>query len=167
MTDREKKLILLVGAVIIVGLGVKYFNIGSKNGSATANMLNRTEAERLLSSSGVITARNRAATAALAKLETRFYPETAGDRVQVDLLQEVESLASRSGLAVDRKSVGRLPGKLIEVTLEGRTGSAAFFSFMQKLNAAPVALKIKRLRIHSLPEQRQLDYEIGVVGLLR
>lgn len=168
MTDREKKLLILVGVVILAGLGVNYFSGISKNGeSTTGNALNQKEAERLLSSSRTIVARNRAATEALAKLEARFYPKTAIERVQLDLLQEVEKIASRSGLTVERKSIGRLPDQLIEVTLEGRTGSAPLFLFMQKLQETPIALKIKSLKIHSLPEERQLEYEIGIISLLR
>ncbi|HEX7712852.1 MAG TPA: hypothetical protein VF531_02425 [Bacillota bacterium] len=167
MTDREKKLLLLVGVVILAGLSFNYFSGGAKNVGVIGNALNEKEAERLLSSSGVIIARNRAATAALAKLEARFYPEISIDRAQLDLLQEVESIASRSGLAVDKKSIARLPDRLIEVTLEGRTGSAALFLFMERLGETPIALKIKNLRIHSLPEERQLEYEIGIISLLR
>lgn len=168
MTDCEKKLLLLVGMVILTGLGINCMSGVSTNGrNVTGHSLNQKEAERLLGSSGAIIARYREATEALAKLEARFYPETAIEQAQLDLLQEVEKIASRSGLPVERKSIGRLPDKLIEVTLKGRTGSAPLFLFMQKLQETPIALKIKSLKIHSLPEERQLEYEIGIVSLLR
>lgn len=167
MTGREIKLWIVVGSVVA---GALFYNMLSPMFLQTEDQpstnINEEEAFRILRAEDNIKARNQAALARYQQLSEGFYRIKDQAAAELDILEVVEEIAANSGLRITLKNTVQPSPTEIGVALEGTTGSEMFFRFLQQLTEAPVGFKVKRLQLHSLPEKRELDYQVVISVLM-
>jgi hypothetical protein len=166
MTGREKNLAILVGAVVLIGLGYKFVSgdITSPWSGGTQST-NLEGAYRLLRSELNVTARSQAVEKRLDTLQAKFLDSGNLDDSKIKLLKEVESLVAQCNLEVTQKNLVQISKSEIGVTLEGKTKPESLFRFIWQTTQAKIGLKISRLQIHTLTEQKTLSFQV-VVGTL-
>jgi hypothetical protein len=166
MTAREKKLWLVVSGV--VGLALIYrFGFGNLDqlpGPAQAQF-GLQKARRLLRAERRIMARETAAAASLRQLQSHFLHSDGQSPTKLKLLRLVEELAARSGLSVQLKNTVVYSQEELGVSLEGIAPAATIVHFLQQLTAASLNLQVKQLQLHSVPEQKVLNYQIAISTL--
>lgn len=166
MTQREKKLVVFTVSVIVLWSGILFFlniNQNRNDGNRVAQPVNATnygEIQSLLRSSRNIMARDQQMAARLTELRGRFLPSDDLSQAQLKFLEEIEQIAFRSNLTVEQKNTIRYSDAAIGVALAGKASAAAVVTFLQQTTAAPVGIVIQRLQLHSLPDERQLEYNI-------
>lgn len=171
MSNREKKLVIIVAVAVVLIMGYNFF-FGMFAPSATtpdygSNLaIDYDTASRLLTRARYITEYNKQITAKLGKLKDMFYPKSRVDEAEIALLKETELIAEASNLTVQQKNIVRYSDTLIGVTMDGKTTPDSLIRFMQKTTESRLGLKINRLQIHSLSDQNLLDYQISVSSLL-
>ncbi|HYH01552.1 MAG TPA: hypothetical protein VEC37_00480 [Bacillota bacterium] len=167
MTGREIKLWIAVGLVVA---GALLFNMLSpyfmQTADQSATSVNEEEAFRILRAEDNIVARNQAALARYQQLCEGFYRIKDRTAAELDILEVVEEIAANNGLRITLKNTVQLAPTELGVALEGTTGSEMFFRFLQQLTEAPVGFKVKRLQLHSVPEKRELDYQVVISVLM-
>ncbi len=173
MTSRERNLLIGVVAVIILGLGYNFL-FGVFAPAPTSTSINRGQevlvdydgAIHLLRSAGNITARNAVIAEKLKILQAMFGSKTAPDLGAIKLLQETEKIAAECSLSVEQKNIIRYSDSLIGVSFEGKTNSESLLKFIQRTTESRFGIKVSRLQLHALPDQKVLNYQIIVSGLL-
>jgi hypothetical protein len=169
MTKREQRLVILV-AVVIAGWMIFRFwprNQETLKGLGNENyQFNMNEADRLLRSRLNISARNKAVRDELKSYRSRFYNSDNPENAKIVLLKTIDGLAAQTGLAVQQKNIVNFHNDTIGVTLEGKTGPEPLIRFLQSTSQNTIGLRIQRLQIHSLPESKQLSYQLTVMTLL-
>ncbi|HBF38161.1 MAG TPA: hypothetical protein DDW50_12675 [Firmicutes bacterium] len=167
MTKREKHIVLLVGIVIA---GWFIFRFWPQQSGPSENSDNHqfslTDADRLLRSRQNIIARNKAINGELKTLQQRFYNAAQADNAKIALLKTVEGIAAQTSLAVEQKNMVSIHDDTIGVALEGKTSPESLIRFLQQITQSPIGLRIQRLQIHSLPETKQLNYQVAVITLV-
>ena len=168
MTTRERNLLAIVGVVMILGLGFNYLMNRSSDTEVTdTSVLAFDEASRLLKESRNIESRNKVFEERLDGLEERFYSLKDPDLAKIKLLEEVEKIAAESHLMIDQKNPNiPLPNNLIGVQVAGKSAPDSIYLFLQKITQSKIALKINKLQLHSIEEQKLIDYQMVVVTLL-
>lgn len=171
MTKREQHLIIVVIIVIAGWLVFRFWPRDQEAAKSTALMNNSRqfsleEADRLLRSRPNIQARNLAVKKELKAYRGRFYTSISPENATIALLKTVESLAAQTNLAVQQKNIARFHDDTIGVALEGKTGTESLIRFLQLTSENSIGLRIQRLQIHSLPESKQLSYQVTVITLL-
>lgn len=171
MTKREQHLIILV-VVVIAGWMVYRFwpqdqEQAQSGGSLQGNQpIRLEEANRLLRSRQNILVRNRDGKKELKAYLSRFYSSAHPEEANLALLKTVEGLAAQTGLAVQQKNMAIFRDNTIGVSLEGKTGPESLIRFLQLTSQNSLGLRINRLQIHSLPESKQLSYQVTVITLM-
>jgi hypothetical protein len=167
MTGRELKIWLVVGAVAVVGLGYNmvnpYLNRLAEQKSVTGSFV---AAKRLLRAENNIRARNRAVFSRYRELRRKFFLRQNQASADPAMLALLEDIAADSGLRIRLKNTLQLSAGEIGVALEGSTGAAGFYQFLQRLTVAPIGFNVKTLQLRSIPKKRELDYQIVVSVLL-
>ncbi|MCL6589769.1 MAG: hypothetical protein K6U80_07440 [Firmicutes bacterium] len=167
MTTRERNLLAVVGIVMILGLGFNILmNQSTDTENAGINVFAYEEASRLIKSSLNLENRNKVVAERLDALETRFFSLEAPDQALNQLLQEVERIAAESRLMIEQKSQHRFPDNLIGIRLAGKSSPDSVYLFLQKTTESKIGMKINKLQLHCIEEQRLLDFQIVVVSLL-
>ena len=170
MTTRERNLWIIVVAVVIGGIGYSiFFGIlapPTTSDTTTKSLIDYDSATRLLSSAQNIITKNDTVNRRLDTLVKMFYPKTKLDEAQIALLKETEEIATQANLTVDQKNMVRYSETLIGVAIEGKTKPESLFKFMQKTTESRLGLKINRVQVHALPEQKMLSFQIVVCSLL-
>jgi hypothetical protein len=167
MTGREKNLAILVGAVVLIVLGYKFVSGDIPSPwSGGAQNTSLEGAYRLLRSELNVTARSQAINKRLDALQAKFLEAGNPEESRIKLLKEVENLVAQSNLEITQKNLVQINKSEIGVTLEGKTKPESLFRFIWQTTQAQIGLKISRLQIHSLTEQKTLGYQIVVSTLL-
>jgi hypothetical protein len=160
MTAREKILWLIVGGVTVIAL---IYNFALRNsGWLAAKPDSRPaigEARRVLRAERNIIKRQQAVAERLNQLERRFYRENRAGQAELELLEVVEDMAFKCGLPIQLKNMAPVSKGELGVSLEGSASSEQVCRFLQQLTVAPVELKVKRLRLHAVPEKELLNYQ--------
>jgi hypothetical protein len=162
MTANEKKLWLGVAVIIPLTLIGQYLSgLSAPNLSSNAGShYDLGAAQHLLESEANIRTRHQAVLQRLETLESKFPAAGNYDQTAIDLLKMSESAAASCGLTIQTKSALQIADQVIGVTLEGQTTAVSLFKFLYETTNGRYGLKIKRLQIHSLPEQGLLSYTI-------
>jgi hypothetical protein len=111
MTRRELRVVLFCGLAAAVMLVVRFVVLPGWEGlarSLSAKPLleeQRAQYARVLAGAGSVDERLAAGTAALKRLQERFFTESDGRQAAVSLLRHVEGLAADAGVAVQSKDV--------------------------------------------------------------
>ncbi|MGD8401927.1 MAG: hypothetical protein PVH64_13535 [Bacillota bacterium] len=167
MTTRERMIWITAGC--LVGLAF-VSNLGYRNWEQLKAMAGPKaqlqEARRLLGAEANIRARRHAVTGRLAQLRKRFFRQGQSRQTKLELLRLVEERAVRCGLSVQLKKPVVFSAEELGVSLEGTAPAATIVAFLQQLTAAPLELKMKRVQLHSVPEQKVLNYQITVSTLI-
>jgi hypothetical protein len=121
-----------------------------------------SEARRLLRNGPAIRARQRAAETSLRELRSHFLRPDGSSPAGLKLLCRVEEIARQSGLEVNAKNPVVFSATELGVALEGGSPAEAIVRFLQRLTRASLRLKVKQLQLHSVPEQKVLNYRIVV-----
>lgn len=170
MTAREKNIVIVVAVLVVLSLAYNFFfgmfAPATEPVSGTALTMDYETACRLLQRSAYITEYNKQITAKLDKLKKMFYPKSRVDEAEIALLKETELIAAACNLAVSQKNIVRYSETSIGVTVDGKTTPDSLFRFMQKTTESRLGLKINRLQIHALNDQKLLDYQISVSSML-
>jgi hypothetical protein len=167
MTVREGKLLILAGIVIVGGLAFNYWSRADKSaGENSDNGSRLLEADRLLRLQANITARHKASTAELKALQGRFFSAAGAETAKLSLLKTVEAVAIQSNLAVHRKSMVSFRDDTIGVALEGKTSPESLIRFLHLTVQNQTGLRVHRLQIHSLPDAKQLNYQVTIISML-
>jgi hypothetical protein len=171
MTVREKN-IVIIGAVLVVGVLLYNFLFGAFAPSADSQLggssvqMDYDTAFRLLQRAPYVTEYNKQITTKLKKLKDMFYPKSRVEEAEIDLLKETEQIAAACNLSIQQKNIIRYSETLIGVTLDGKTSPDSLFRFMQKTTESRLGLKINRLQIHTMNDQKLVDYQISVSSML-
>ena len=168
MTTRERNIIIIVVAAIVIIVGYNIFfglfappvNLDGKE------RIDLDKANRLLSSARNVTDKSRLITGRLNKLKAMFYPKAKLDEAEIGLLKEAESIAATCNLVVEQKNMIRYSDGLIGVTLNGKTTPESLFRFMHQTTESRFGIKISRLQVHVMEEQKLVEYQIAVSSLL-
>jgi hypothetical protein len=167
MTAREK--MILIAAGCLVGLALVY-NLGYRNWEQLQDTAEPggqlQEARRLLGAEAKLRARSAAVNRSLGQLRRRFYHSDQSRRTKLKLLRLVEERAVRCGLSVQLKNTVAFSETELGVTLEGTAPPESIIKFLQQVTVIPIELKVKRVQMHSIPEQKALDYQITVSTLV-
>lgn len=167
MTAREKIILYGVGTIIIGSIA---FNLMVANGDSSRNrdegIPDLQRANRLLRSRLNINERSQVAAARLSVLQAKFLATGKMDEAQLNLLKMVEELAMESNLEVAQKNMLRYADNTIGVLLEGKTTNEALIKFMQRTTQAQLGLRVNRLQIHCLPEQKLVSYQLTIITML-
>jgi hypothetical protein len=167
MTARERTIWITAGC--IVGLALVY-NLGYRNLEQLQDTVEPggqlQEARRLLGAEANLRARSSAVTGRLTQLRSRFYRQNQSQQTKLELLRLVEERAVHCGLSVQLKNTVAYSNEEIGVSLEGIASPETIIKFLQQVTVAPIELKVKRVQLHSVPEQRALDYQIAVSTLV-
>ncbi len=167
MTTRERNLLILAGTVILGGIA---YNLLSGSwftpGVPKSGSFKLEEANRLLRSQHNIVNRHQAAMKRLTTLEKRFFSNDNIEQAQINLLKVVEEIASRTQLGVQQKNMIKFEDDLIGVALEGKTTPESLIRFMQQTTESITGLRIYRLQVHTLAEQKLLSFQITISSLL-
>jgi hypothetical protein len=167
MTKRDQQLIILVAVVIVGGLVFRFWpRAAQATGTIGDINYHLHEAERLLRGRQNITTRDKAVTAELGKLQTRFFSAVDPENAQISLLKAVENLANQAALGVSQKNLVSMHDGSIGVALEGKTSPSSLIRFLYLTSQDRIGQRIYRLQIHSLPETEQLNYQVTVITLL-
>jgi len=166
MTERERNLLIIVGVIAIAGISYNFFGSGVLGSAVNSNMINRQAAVRLLSSRFRIETRYRNTERQLVALEKGFLSVENLEESKVKLLKEIEQLAVDAGLEVKEKNILTGNDQIIGVSLGGTAVPKDVFCFLQQVTAAKINLKVNRLQVSSVPEQRLLNYQIVLNTLL-
>jgi hypothetical protein len=173
MTARERNLWIGVAAVVVLGLGYSFlFGMFAPAPTPTSvdmrqkALVDYDGATRLLRSARNITARNAVVAEKLKVLQAMFGLKTAPDLAVIKLLQATEKIAAECNLTVEQKNIIRYSDTLIGVSFEGKTNSESLFKFIQRTTESRFGIKISRLQLHVLPDQKLLNYQIVVSSLL-
>jgi hypothetical protein len=167
MTKNEQKIWTV--AAVIVGFALVYnfgFNKLEQLSGPARSQFGLAEARRLLRKEPKIMARAGAAAANLSQLQSRFLNPDRQTPVKLKLLRLVEEVAARSGLGVQLKNTVVYSRTELGVSLEGTAPPETVVGFLQQLTAAPLDLKVKQLQLHSVPEQKVLNYRIAISTLV-
>ena len=170
MTAREKNIVIIVGVMVVL-IMIYNFLFGmfapvSEPVSENTLAMDYDTAYRLLERSAYITEYNKQITVKLNKLKNMFYPKSRVDEAEIALLKETEIIAAACSLMVNQKNIVRYSETLIGVTLDGKTTPDSLIRFMQRTTESRLGLKINRLQIHTLNDQKLLDYQISVSSML-
>jgi hypothetical protein len=170
MTAREKNIVIIAGVAVVLILAYNFiFGMfaplsGPELGSNVS--MDYDTACRLLQRAPYITEYNKLITTKLDKLKGMFYPKSRADEAEIALLKETELIAADCNLTVQQKNIIRYTETLIGVTMDGKTTSDSLIRFMQKANESRLGLKVTRLQVHAMTDQKLLDYQIAVSSLL-
>lgn len=174
MTRRERNLWFFVGLAICIAF--VYYLWDNRNAgigdnalpSGASETLNLASAYRLLRAEQNVIRRQKAVAAFRAGIESYFLGDRDPEAARLALLKFIEDLAGKAGLAVEQKSFTALKNDSIAVSLEGKATPGALIRFLQLIgdDRARIDLEIKRLRIHALPEQKLLNYQLLIATLL-
>lgn len=163
MTSREKGIWLLVGSVVIVSLA---YNLIYRNWEQLQGTFQPApklqEARRLLGAVANIKARERAVAQRLGQLRVGYYRGKEREDAELKLLDLVESLAIKSGLTIQVKSTTVYSQEELGVSIEGKSGAAELVRFLHQVATVPMVLKVKRLQLHNITDQKALDYQIAI-----
>lgn len=170
MSGREKNIVIIV-AVAVVLIVAYNFIFGMFAPPAAPELgssvtMDYETASRLLMKARYITEYNKQITTKLGKLKDMFYPKSRVDEAEIALLKETELIAMACNLTVQQKNIVRYSETLIGVTLDGKTTPDSLIRFMQKTTESRLGLKISRIQVHALTEEKLLDYQISVSSLL-
>jgi hypothetical protein len=167
MTTRERMIWItagcLVGLAFISNLGYRNWKQLQGTSEPRAQL---QEARRLLGAEANIRTRRRAVKGRLVQLRKRFYHQGQSRQNKLALLRLVEKRAVRCGLSVQLKKPVVFSATEIGVSLEGTAPPESVIDFLQLLTAASLELKVKRLQLHGVPEQKLLNYQITVSTLV-
>jgi hypothetical protein len=170
MSDREKKIVIFVAVAVVLILAYNFFfgmfASPTVPESGSSIVIDYDSATQLLKRARNITEYNKQITTKLDKLKKMFYPKANVDEAEIALLKETEAIAANCNLTVQQKNIVRYSETLIGVTMDGKTTPDSLFRFMQKTTESRLGLKINRLQIHTLADQKLLDYQISVSSLL-
>jgi hypothetical protein len=167
MTAREKKIWITVGCV--AGLALAYnlsCHIFGQVLETSGPPPQLREARRLLGAQSNIQAREHALAERLTQLRKGFFHRDQSPGIKLELLRLVETMASQCGLNVQLKNTVAFSREEIAVSLEGNAPPQTIIAFLQQLTVAPRELQVKRLQLHSVPEQKVLNYRIVVSTLI-
>ncbi|MGD8401461.1 MAG: hypothetical protein PVH64_11120 [Bacillota bacterium] len=167
MTTHLKKTWLLLA--VAFGIALVYRWCGSRPDRAPEQArptIGLKEARRLLRIAPRIMANEQAGAARLLRLKQRFLKPERPRKMRLQLLKLVEDLADQSGLSVQIKNTVAYSQTELGVSLEGTASFKRIVRFLQQLTAAPRELQVKRVQLHSVPEQRVLDYQITICTLV-
>jgi hypothetical protein len=161
MTPREQKLWIMVavvvGSTLVYRLSFSYPDPSADLGQPRFSLV---EARRLLRSEPGIEAREEASCENLRQLRSHFLPPDGQSPAELRLLRLVEQLAARSGLSVHLKDTVAFSPTELGVSLEGLAAAKTIVGFLQQVAATPLNLQVKQLQLHSVPEQKVLNYRI-------
>ncbi|HEX3046453.1 MAG TPA: hypothetical protein VHY08_16975 [Bacillota bacterium] len=169
MTTRERNLLAIVGVVMILGLGFNYLMNRSSNTEIpdSGNTFALDEATRLLKSSRNLESQSQVVAGQLDALEDRFFSLKDPDQAKIKLMIEVEKIAAETHLMIEQKQPNiPFPNNVIGVLIAGKSAPDSIYLFMQKITLSKSALKISKLQLHSIEEQRLIDFQMVVVSLL-
>lgn len=170
MTAREKNIVIIAGVVVVLVLiynfvfGMFAPSVEPELGSNVS--IDYDTACRLLQRAPYITGYNKQITTKLDKLQSMFYPKSRVDEAEIALLKETELIAADCNLTVQQKNIIRYSETLIGVTMDGKTSSDSLIRFMHKVTESRLGLKVNRLQVHAMTDQKLLDYQISVSSLL-
>jgi hypothetical protein len=167
MTVRERMILIAAGCFVGVAL---VYNLGYRNWEQLQDTAEPggqlQEARRLLGAEANLRARSYSVTKRLTQLRSRYYRQNQAKQTKLELLRLVEERAARCGLSVRLKNTATYSHEEIGVSLEGTAPPETIIKFLQQVSVAPIELKVKRVQLHSMPEQRALDYQIDVSTLV-
>ena len=166
MTQREQRILIVVGVIVCGGLVFNFWPRGTDSIAVTNSGAQIHEADHLLRSRLNIIARNKVVTAKLHVLQKRFYPTNTLEISKVNLLKEVEGIATQSNLDVQQKNMVSFHDDTIGVALEGKATPESLVRFLQRTTQDRIGLRIQRIQIHSLPDTKQLNYQVTLITLL-
>jgi hypothetical protein len=167
MTKREQHLVLLAGIVIVGWLAFHFWPRTTQSSEINENNAFRlVEADRLFRARQNIMAQSKAVTAELKRVKERFYIAANPENAKISLLKAVEGIAMQTNLAVQQKNMVSIHDDTIGVALEGKTSPESLICFLQMTAQSPIGIRIYRLQIHSIPESKQLNYQVTVISLL-
>ena len=173
MTVRERNLVIGVAVIIALGLGYNFLfgffapqpdSIPANLGSVAPG--DYESAVRILRDERNITDRNTKVAAKLKILQTMFGSKAKADEASIRLLQETEKIAANSNLVIEQKNIVRFSETLIGVALEGKTNPESLLRFIQRTTESRIGIKVNRLQLHAIPNQKLLNYQIVVCSML-
>jgi hypothetical protein len=167
MTAREKMILITAGCLAGVAL---LYNLGYRNWEQSRDTAEAggqlQEARRFLGAEANLRARSAAVNRSLGQLRRRFYHPGQSRQTKLELLRLVEGRAIRCGLSVQLKNTVAFSETEFEVTLEGTASPETIIKFLQQVTVAPIELKVKRMRLHSIAERKVLNYQIVLSTLV-
>jgi hypothetical protein len=167
MTAREKTILIAAGCLVGVAL---VYNLGYRNWEQLRDTAEpggqMQEARRLLGAEANLQTRSAAVNRSLGQLRRRFYHPDPSRQTKLELLRLVEERAVRCGLSVQLKNTVSFSETELGVTLEGTAPPETIIKFLQQVTVAPIELKVKRVQLHSLTEQKVLNYQIALSTLV-
>lgn len=166
MTERERNLLVILGVVVVIAVGYNFLGNGTISSAKASDNITRQAALRLLNSRLSIETQYRNTERQLTALEKGFLSAQNFEESKVKLLKEIEQLAVAANLEVREKNIHATNDQVIAVSIGGTAVPKDVYRFLQQVSAAKLNLKVNRLQFSSLPEQRQLNYQIVLNTLL-
>jgi hypothetical protein len=167
MTGREQRLLIVVGVVILGGLAFNFWPRITNSAETNSDSDSRLhEADHLLRFRQNIIVRNDTVNAELKGVQNRFYPAANLESSKLSLLKEVEAIVVQTNLDVQQKNMVNIHDDTIGIALEGKANPESLIRFLQRTTQDRIGLRIGRLQIHSLPDSKQLNYQVTIITLL-